>query len=159
MMKSLRERWRKTRSGSYRIPPGGYGKAQEKTCFSVSIWRLSLIHIYTEFSDDSVYPMESVVQDAIRMKIDELCSTDHVDYGIKEDWDSGKPIVYRGQDPLANVDTPRYIREIDRMKQKYGGQDVYKRQPLRTFSLSISIKALAKSEAIINILTWRIPRV
>ena len=54
-------------------------------------------HVHTEFSDDSVYPMESVVQDAIRMKIDELCFTDHVDYGIKEDWDSGKPIVYRGQ--------------------------------------------------------------
>lgn len=54
-------------------------------------------HVHTEFSDDSVYPMESVVQDAIRMKIDELCFTDHVDYGIKEDWDSGKPIVYRGR--------------------------------------------------------------
>ena len=38
-------------------------------------------HVHTEFSDDSVYPMESVVQDAIRMKIDELCFTDHVDYG------------------------------------------------------------------------------
>ena len=33
MMKSLRERWRKTRSGSYRIPPGGYGKAQERLVF------------------------------------------------------------------------------------------------------------------------------
>ena len=34
-------------------------------------------HVHTEFSDDSVYPMESVVQDAIRMKIDELCSVSY----------------------------------------------------------------------------------
>lgn len=26
-------------------------------------------HVHTEFSDDSVYPMEQVVQDAIAMKI------------------------------------------------------------------------------------------
>ena len=62
-------------------------------------------HVHTEFSDDSVYPMESVVQDAIRMKIDELCITDHVDYGIKEDWDSGKPIVYPPGGKSGTLDT------------------------------------------------------
>lgn len=77
-------------------------------------------HVHTEFSDDSVYPMEAVVKDAIAMDMDELCFTDHVDYGIKEDWDSGKPILYRGSEPFANVDYPRYIAEIDRMRQLYG---------------------------------------
>lgn len=77
-------------------------------------------HVHTEFSDDSVYPMESVVKDAIAMNMDELCFTDHVDYGIKDDWDSGKPIVYRDDAPFANVDYPRYIAEIDRMRRLYG---------------------------------------
>lgn len=77
-------------------------------------------HVHTEFSDDSVYPMESVVKDAIAMKMDELCFTDHVDYGIKDDWDSGKPIAYRDNAPFANVDYPRYIAEINRMQRLYG---------------------------------------
>lgn len=47
-------------------------------------------HVHTEFSDDSVYPMEDVVKDAIRMGMDEICFTDHVDYGVKEDWTAGK---------------------------------------------------------------------
>ncbi len=41
-------------------------------------------HVHTEFSDDSVYPMESVVKDAIRMKMDELCFTDHVDMELRK---------------------------------------------------------------------------
>lgn len=47
-------------------------------------------HVHTEFSDDSVYPMEDVIEDAIKMGLDEICFTDHVDYGIKLDWDCGK---------------------------------------------------------------------
>lgn len=57
-------------------------------------------HVHTEFSDDSVYPMEDVVKDAIKMGMDEICFTDHVDYGIKDDWDSGKTIRYRNGEPL-----------------------------------------------------------
>ena len=45
-------------------------------------------HVHTEFSDDSVYPMEDVIRDALQMGMDEICITDHVDYGVKEDWDS-----------------------------------------------------------------------
>ena len=44
-------------------------------------------HVHTEFSDDSVYLMEDVIEDAIKMGLDEICFTDHVDYGIKLDWD------------------------------------------------------------------------
>ena len=77
-------------------------------------------HVHTEFSDDSVYPMEQVIKDAIAMKMNEICFTDHVDYGIKEDWDCGHPIAYRGEEPLANVDYPRYFAKIEELRHIYG---------------------------------------
>ena len=52
--------------------------------------------------------------------MDEICITDHVDYGIKVDWDSGKEIIYRHNDPLANVDYPKYMQAIKDMQAKYG---------------------------------------
>lgn len=66
-------------------------------------------HVHTEYSDDSTYPMEWVITDAIRLGLDEICFTDHVDYGVKWDWDSGKKIEYRNGEPLTNVDYPRYL--------------------------------------------------
>ena len=41
-------------------------------------------HVHTEFSDDSVYPMEDVIRDAVEMGMGEICITDHVDYGVKK---------------------------------------------------------------------------
>lgn len=79
-------------------------------------------HIHTEFSDDSIYPMEDVIKDAIRMGMDEICFTDHVDYGIKIDWDSGQEILYRDGEPMANVDYPVYVERIAMMKEKYQDQ-------------------------------------
>lgn len=76
-------------------------------------------HVHTEFSDDSVYPLEEVIQDAIRLGLREICITDHVDYGIKVDWDSGGEILYRNGEPLANVDYPRYMEEIRRVQMLY----------------------------------------
>ena len=52
-------------------------------------------HVHTEFSDDSVYEMEEVVKDAIQIKMEEICFTDHVDYGVKLDWNDKKEIQYR----------------------------------------------------------------
>lgn len=79
-------------------------------------------HVHTEFSDDSIYPMEQVVKDAIAMKMDKICFTDHVDYGIKEDWDCGHPIQYRGTEPLANVDYPVYAARIKELQALYKKQ-------------------------------------
>ncbi len=76
-------------------------------------------HVHTEFSDDSIYPMEQAVKDAIAMGMDEICFTDHVDYGIKDDWDSGKEILYRDGQPFANVDYPKYIALIQKMQRRY----------------------------------------
>lgn len=75
-------------------------------------------HVHTNYSDDSTYLMEDVIKDAIKMKMDEICFTDHVDYGIKKDWDEGD-IEYREGMPLANVDYPKYFAEIKSLRQKY----------------------------------------
>ena len=76
-------------------------------------------HIHTEFSDDSVYPMEDVIRDAVQMGMEEICITDHVDYGVKKDWDQVE-ISYRMGEPIANVDYPRYMEKIQQMKENWG---------------------------------------
>ena len=84
-------------------------------------------HIHTEFSDDSEYPLEEVVKDSIALKLDEICFTDHVDYGIKKDWDAPEEMKYRrggkGEPEwiaLTNVDYDRYIAKIQSMQAVYG---------------------------------------
>ena len=77
-------------------------------------------HVHSEYSDDSTYPLEQVIRDAIGMRMDEICITDHVDYGIKKDWDAGEEIAYRGSQPLANVDYPRYMAALRDMQIRYG---------------------------------------
>ena len=84
-------------------------------------------HVHTAYSDDSDYPMENVVRDAICLGLDEICFTDHVDYGIKRDWDDPSGILYRKggfgepeQMALANVDYPEYAAEISRLREQYG---------------------------------------
>lgn len=77
-------------------------------------------HVHTEFSDDSVYPMEQVVKDAIARGLDELCFTDHVDYGVKVDWDSGEEIVTRRGNLMVNVDYPKYLADIRDLQARYG---------------------------------------
>lgn len=83
-------------------------------------------HVHTEFSDDSNYPMEQVIKDAITKGFDELCFTDHVDYGIKKDWDEPGEMIYRkggagepDQMPVANVDYPVYYKTFQKMKELY----------------------------------------
>ena len=83
-------------------------------------------HVHTEFSDDSDYLMEDVIKDAIKMNMDEICFTDHVDYGIKRDFDDPRGMLYRkggpgepGKMPLANVDYPKYFEKIALLKKKY----------------------------------------
>lgn len=86
-------------------------------------------HVHTEFSDDSEYEMEQVIKDAIAMGMKEICFTDHVDYGIKRDWDDEGGMLYRkggkGEPhlmPLANVDYPKYVDKFQMLKEKYQGQ-------------------------------------
>lgn len=79
-------------------------------------------HVHSEFSDDSVYPMEQIAADAVALNLDELCFTDHVDYGIKADWDAASEIAYRNEKPLANVDYPRYMEEVQRVRELFADE-------------------------------------
>lgn len=81
-------------------------------------------HVHTAYSDDSSYPMERVVQDAIAHGIEELAFTDHVDYGVKRDWDDPRGIEFfttaSETHPRANIDHPRYVEEISKLQARYG---------------------------------------
>ena len=90
-------------------------------------------HVHTAYSDDSEYPMEQIVRDAIAMGMDEICFTDHVDYGIKRDWDDPLGMIYRSCNPgepelmpVSNVDYPRYVEEFTALKKHFQGQIVLK---------------------------------
>lgn len=84
-------------------------------------------HIHTYYSDDSTYSMEQVVKDAISKGITDLCFTDHVDYGIKEDADKLTPEqrqelkvkIQNPNVPQYNVDYPAYVAEYQDLKEKY----------------------------------------
>ena len=62
-------------------------------------------HVHTRFSDDSECPMEAMVRQAIRLGLDEIAFTEHVDYGVKTD---------------LNCNYPAYLKEIARQKEIYG---------------------------------------
>ena len=84
-------------------------------------------HVHSEYSDDSIYKIEDIIKDAIEKGLDEICITDHVDYGIKDDWDSGKKLPIRDGKTLANVDYPKFFDEITQLKEKYKGQIIIKK--------------------------------
>ncbi|MEI3326284.1 MAG: histidinol-phosphatase HisJ family protein [Thomasclavelia sp.] len=81
-------------------------------------------HVHTNYSDDSEYLMEDVVKDAIELKMNEICFTDHVDYGIKVDQENlteeEKIELSKGDEfaPL-NVNYFQYFKEINRLQRKY----------------------------------------
>lgn len=77
-------------------------------------------HLHSHFSNDSSYPMEDVILDAIAMGLDEICFTDHVDYGVKFDVtpETEKDIPRS----VRNVDYAHYFPEIARLKEKYKDQ-------------------------------------
>ncbi len=83
-------------------------------------------HVHTGYSDDSNYPLEQVVKDAIKLNLDEICITDHVDYGVKSDWD--KPATARFEDghAVTNVAYPAYFAEMADVRDRYADRIVVK---------------------------------
>lgn len=79
-------------------------------------------HVHTSFSDDSMTLMKSQVERACELGLDEICFTDHVDYGIKQDWDYPGEMRYRKNEPLANVNYPEYFREIEINRKNFHGR-------------------------------------
>lgn len=61
-------------------------------------------HLHTSFSDDSETPMEAMVQRAIELGLDEICFTEHVDYGVKTD---------------LNCDYAAYFPTLNDLKERY----------------------------------------
>jgi hypothetical protein len=80
-------------------------------------------HVHSEFSDDSWYPMESVVRDAIMLGLDEICFTDHVDYGVKPDVDHPELARIEDGEPVLNVDYARYFPRIAELAEAYREPD------------------------------------
>lgn len=85
-------------------------------------------HLHSEFSDDSRTPMEKQIEAAIKKGIGEICFTEHVDYGIKKDWDEDDlPIEYGDGISIpvdefeiaANCNYPEYFLKLDRMRKTY----------------------------------------
>ena len=79
-------------------------------------------HLHTEYSDDSSYSMDQVARDAFQLGLEEICFTDHVDYGIKKDWGQPGPMKFRDGKPLANVDYPRYFSQIRELQKRWAGK-------------------------------------
>ena len=76
-------------------------------------------HVHSMFSDDSWYAPEKVVEDAWKSNLDEICFTDHVDYGIKPDWeDALSAKVMEGQRVL-NVDYEAYFPCIADLRDRW----------------------------------------
>lgn len=74
-------------------------------------------HVHSNYSDDSTYLMEEVIKDAIKMNMQELCFTDHVDYGVKHDSENLSEAEREGK--ILNVDYPSYFKEIADLKKRY----------------------------------------
>lgn len=77
-------------------------------------------HTHTEFSDDSTYVMEDCIEDAIKIGMEEICFTDHVDYGVKDDWDAFR--AGKSAKRELNVDYDLYFPKIQQMQDRYRNQ-------------------------------------
>lgn len=64
-------------------------------------------HIHTAFSDDSTCPMEDAIQTAITKNLDEICFTEHIDYGVKTD---------------LNCNCPQYLQKFKQCQQQFQGK-------------------------------------
>ena len=80
-------------------------------------------HIHSRYSDDSEEEIEINILSAIEKGFDEICLTDHVDYGVKIEYeeylkldDEKKKITN------SNVDYPSYFKEIEELQKKYGNR-------------------------------------
>ena len=77
-------------------------------------------HTHTVFSSDSMYPMEDCIKDAISLGIEEICFTDHVDYGIKDDWDDLRN--NKATKKYFNADYDKYFSDLETLREKYKNQ-------------------------------------
>ena len=62
-------------------------------------------HVHSSCSPDGHVTMADMAAEGIRRGLNEICFTDHVDYGIKRDWDDPRGIAWRdgGHGPPLQV--------------------------------------------------------
>lgn len=80
-------------------------------------------HIHSIFSDDSEENLDNIALNAIEHNLDEICITDHVDYGVKldkEEWEKSDKTLE------MNVDYETYFKSMDTLREKYKDQLVIK---------------------------------
>ncbi len=90
-----------------------------KTTLGKGTRMLADYHVHTNFSDDSWYPLEKVAADAIRVNLDEICVTDHVDYGVKPDWGNPEGARLEYGLPVLNVDYDHYFPHVAEMRERF----------------------------------------
>ena len=79
-------------------------------------------HLHTYYSDDSNYPMEELILDAISIGLQEICITDHYDFDTKGEWTKDLNTynyLEKNDLPPMNVKCPAYFIELDKYREKY----------------------------------------
>ena len=79
-------------------------------------------HVHCIFSDDSWYSPDQVAEDAWRQNLDEICFTDHVDYGIKPDWTDLYSAKILCGERMLNVDYDAYFPHIVELRERWAGR-------------------------------------
>lgn len=101
-------------------------------------------HVHSAFSFDCRVPMEAQVERAIGIGLDEICFTDHVDYGVRKDWDEPGPSEERNGKPKRNVDYPRYFAQLAELQERYGDRITVR----RGLELGVQRHTVRKTEAL-----------
>lgn len=83
-------------------------------------------HVHSMFSDDSRYMPEKVAADAWKLNLDEICFTDHVDYGVKPDWDDALSAKVMDGQRVLNVDYGAYFPCIAELRKRWADRLVIK---------------------------------
>ncbi len=76
-------------------------------------------HVHSSFSFDCKAAMETQIERAIELGLDELCFTEHVDYGVRSDWDGPSEGAEPEEKKKHNADYPRYFAKLKDMRDRY----------------------------------------
>lgn len=79
-------------------------------------------HVHCDYSDDSWYLMEDVIKDAINLGLKEICFTDHVDYGVKPDWQPEDTFLPGKNQAVKNIHYELYMNDLKQLSEKYKQQ-------------------------------------
>ena len=103
-------------------------------------------HVHSEFSDDSTYKVDAICKDAIRLNLAEICFTDHVDYGVKPDWDHKDEARIIEGEPVLNVDYERYVPPLDCARETYAAELTVR----SGLELGVQSHTIAQNQALIE---------